>query len=194
MGQEFELKFAATAEALDFLKGHYPQLAPIIMHTTYYDTPDGKLSALRWTLRRRTENGRSVCTLKTPAGALSRNEWEVEAEAITEATGALCALGAPEQLRELTGTGLVESCGARFTRLAGLIELEGATVELALDAGILTGGGREQPFTEVEVELKGGSQEAAVQFAQSLAASLGLTPENRSKAARAHALTQREKE
>lgn len=191
MGREFELKYAATAEDLALLKARYPHLAPIAMETTYYDSPDGKLGDLHWTLRRRMENGRSVCTLKTPRPDGSRGEWETECDDILDAVPRLCALGAPWQLLVLTANGLTESCGARFTRLAGLIELPEAAVELALDAGVLLGGGRELPFTEVEVELKAGSEAAAVAFGQALARELGLRPEPRSKVARARELAGR---
>ncbi len=190
MGREFELKYGAKAEDLEILKSRYPHLAPIRMQTAYYDTPDGKLGNLHWTLRRRMENGRSICTLKTPAGALARGEWEVECSDILDAIEPLVEAGAPRQLLLLAAGGLVESCGAKFTRLAGLIHLNGATVELALDQGILAGGGKELPFTEVEVELKAGSEEAAVAFGTSL----GLKPEHRSKVARARELAKREKE
>ena len=63
-----------------------------------------------------------------------------------------------------------------------------ASVELALDRGVFLGGGKQQPFAEVEVELKEGSEEAAVRFAGKLARDFGLTPEHRSKIARARAL------
>ena len=55
---------------------------------------------------------------------------------------------------------------------------------------MLLGGGRELPFTEVEVELKSGSEEAVTAFAEALAAELGLKPEHRSKVARARALAE----
>ena len=63
-------------------------------------------------------------------------------------------------------------------------------MEIALDQGILTGGNREQPFAELEVELKEGSEEAAIRFAEGLAAKYGLTPEKKSKFARARALAE----
>ena len=47
------------------------------------------------------------------------------------------------------------------------------------------GGGRERSFCEVEVELKAGSEGAAVAFARSLAEQFGLTPEPKSKLQRA---------
>ena len=40
--------------------------AYIRMRTTYYDTEDGFLAQRRWMLRLRTEDGRSVVTMKTP--------------------------------------------------------------------------------------------------------------------------------
>ena len=134
------------------------------------------------------ENGRSVCTLKTPLPDGSRGEWETEADSIDEAVSELCKLGASRQLLLLTARGVAPSCGARFTRLAKTLEKEGCTVELALDQGVLLGGGKELPFAEVEVEYKCGSEEADVAFAQALARNFCLTPEPRSKIARAQAL------
>jgi len=61
-------------------------------------------------------------------------------------------------------------------------------VELALDAGILTSGAKKQPFAEVEVELKEGSEESAVLFAKVLAAKFHLTPEPEAKVVRARKL------
>ena len=61
-------------------------------------------------------------------------------------------------------------------------------MELALDEGFLLGGGKEQPLCEVEVELKAGSEDAAADFAMTLAQEYGLRPETRSKIARAMAL------
>jgi len=92
----------------------------------------------------------------------------------------------------LTKQGLVEVCGARFTRLYKQLSVEGAVVELALDRGTLLGGGRELPLCEVEVELKAGTEDAAAAFAQTLAQKYGLQPEKRSKFRRALALAKEE--
>ena len=190
MGIEFELKYAAKTADLEILKARYPHLRPIAMETTYYDNAKGDFSRLKWTFRRRMENEKSICTLKTPTAGLGRAEFEVECGNIMEAVPALIAQGAPKQLLLLVACGIAPSCGARFTRLAGLLELPDCAVELALDEGVLLGGGKELPFTEVEVELKAGSQEAAVAFGNALAAELGLQPEPRSKVARARTLAE----
>ena len=184
MGKEFELKYRADDGKIDAIREKYGNFQEISMETTYYGTPDGSLSRRKWTLRQRYENGKSVCTLKTPGGIHARNEFEVEAADILDAIPRLCAIGAPEELRELTKDGLEAICGAKFTRLAKTLEVEGCTLELALDRGILTGGGKFLPLSEVEAELKEGSEEAATAFAAKLAAEFGLIPENRSKFAR----------
>jgi hypothetical protein len=146
---------------------------------------DGSLSARHITLRRRLENGSAVCTVKTPLDGLGRGEWETECDNIEAAIPVLCKLGCSEDLISLTACGIIPVCGARFTRLAGTLNTEGCTVELALDRGVLLGGGREVPLCEVEVELKAGSEEDALLFAQRLAVKYGLTQENRSKFRRA---------
>lgn len=190
MGREFELKFAATKDDHEALRARYSNLSPITMETTYYDTPGGDIRHLRWTLRSRKENGISICALKTPGEGFGHGEWEVYCASIDEAVAGLLAKGAPAQLKAFADAGLIPVCGAKFTRLAGLIDAPGCTVELALDEGFLLGGGKEQPLCEIEVELKAGSEDAAAAFAMVLAQEYGLRPETRSKIARAMALTQ----
>ena len=188
MGREFELKFRSDAGKIAAIKEKYACFTTISMETTYYDTPDLKLAMHHWTLRRRMENGISVCTFKRPHADGGRSEWEVEAANITEGILKLCQNGADLELMRATAGGIMEVCGARFTRLAAPLEIPGAKVELALDEGILMGRGKELPFAEVEVELKEGTDEAAVAFAKALAEEFGLVPEEKSKFARAMAL------
>lgn len=189
MGREFELKYRADTGKIAAIREKYGEFASISMETAYFDTPEGDLRRLRWTLRRRLENGKSVCTVKTPAANGGRGEWETEMDNILGAVPELCKLGGPAELPALTEKGLVQTCAARFTRLAKLVETEGCTVELALDQGVLLGGGKTLPFAEVEVELKDGSEDAAAAFAQALAAEFSLTPEPKSKVQRAMELT-----
>lgn len=185
MGREFELKYRADAEKIAAIREQYGDFTSISMETTYYDTPGHALGDLHWTLRRRMENGRSVCTVKTPQKGSARGEWETECDSIKAAIPVLCKLGAPEILPRILEDGLIRSCGARFTRLAKLLVLEACTVELALDQGVLLGGKWEEPLAEVEVELKSGSEAAAVEFAKGLAVRFGLVPEPKSKVQRA---------
>lgn len=192
MGKEFEIKFAATPAQLAELEAAFGPLTPISMETTYYDAADGSLSARHITLRRRLENGSAVCTVKTPLGGLGRGEWETCCEDITAAIPVLCKLGCAEDLISLTACGIVPVCGARFTRLAASLIAEGCTLELALDRGVLLGGGREMPLCEAEVELKEGSEEGALAFARHLAETYGLRSEKKSKFRRALDLAKEE--
>jgi len=185
MPKEFELKYRADDRKIDAIRAKYGEFTAINMETTYYGTEDSSLSRRKWTLRRRMENGKSICTLKTPGGAHARNEYEVEAADILAAIPMLLRIGAPEELAELTENGIVPICGAKFTRLAKTLVLENCTLELALDRGYLTGGGKILPLSEVEAELKDGTEDAVMAFATELAEEFGLVPENRSKFARA---------
>lgn len=192
MGREFELKFRAQPAQQALIRQRFGEFDTISMETTYYDAPDRALSDRHITLRRRMEGGKSVCTLKTPSSNGGRGEWELECDDIQTAIPELCKLSGWKQLSVLTYDGVVEVCGAKFTRLAKTIALPECTVEIALDHGVLTGGGREIPLCEVEVELKAGSEEAAVAFARELAAEYSLHREEKSKFRRALALARGE--
>lgn len=193
MGKEFELKYAATDEQLATIQTSLPgEYKTLSMATTYYDTPDADLSARGWTLRRRLQNGVSICTLKIPAEGHGRHEWELESDTIESAIPQLCKRSTLPILAELTCGGVVPVCGARFTRQVCLLDLGDATVELALDTGTLFGGSRELSFAEVEVELKSGREEDAIVYAQTLAARFALKPEKKSKFCRALALAKGE--
>lgn len=190
MGREFELKYAADQDTLAAIARAYPGGRTITMETTYYDVPSGALGQLHWTLRRRMENGVSVCTVKTPCPDGGRGEWEAECDGLEQAIPRLIALGAPAALACHTAEGLIPVCGARFTRQAIPVMCGDALLELALDRGILLGGGKEAPLCEVEVELKEGSDRDAVSFADKLAAAYGLRPEKKSKFRRAKDLAE----
>ena len=181
MDFEFELKFRATPEILAKIQQEMPDGEIYKMRTTYYDTQTGDFSAKKMTLRCRQENDTAVCTLKTPAGELGRGEFEIKCGDIQKALPKLCKLSGIEQPL----SDVVAVCGAEFTRIAKTIPLPDCTVELALDRGIRSGGGREVPLYELEVELKSGSQEGAIAYANALSALYGLVPEGKSKFCRA---------
>lgn len=193
MGYEFEIKFSASEQSHEKILTAYPlQYQTYRMETTYFDTAEHTLSDRHITLRRRLENGEAVCTVKTPTGGVGRGEWECNCRDIQEGIYQLCVLGAPKELLVLTAPGVTPVCGARFQRLAAVLSYEGAVLELALDRGVLLGGGREMPLCEVEVELKEGDPSAAVNFAQELADRFGLQREEKSKFRRALALAKGE--
>ena len=77
MGREFELKYRANPEQIKKIQECYEDFTAISMETTYYDTFDMKFMMHHWTLRRRMENGVSVCTFKKPLddGSKAQIEW-----------------------------------------------------------------------------------------------------------------------
>ena len=193
MGVEFELKFRGAPDILQKIRQDISGKETVYhMETTYYDTPDSALSEKKFTLRRRMENGLSVCTLKTPAKGLGRMEFEVNAPDIETAIPELCKLSGIAELSHLLAKGVAPLCGAKFQRIAKTVFFEGSMLELALDEGTLSGGGKTAPFWEIEVELKNGAAETVVKYAKNLATTYGLQTEYASKFARSRALAKGE--
>ncbi len=193
MGLEYEKKYRANRETLNLIDNTLTEPPCFLeMETTYYDTPNGDLSARKITLRRRFENGISVCTLKTPTDTAARGEFQVEKADIAEAIHELCKLSDFEELLSLTAGGIVPVCGAKFTRTARQVAFGSSTLEVALDRGVLTGGGRELPLYELEVELLSGEPKDADLYGSFLAAKFSLQEEKYSKFRRALALSKGE--
>ena len=182
MAVEYELKYRATPEILEKIQADFlGDYTVIEMTTTYYDTPGGDLAKLFWTLRHRREGDKHICTLKTPAGIDGRCEYEWSCESIHDAIPHLCRLSGSNALAQLVERGLVELCGARFTRTARPFTAGCTTTELALDQGVLINGEKEEPFAELEVEFKRGFREETDVIGLLLSQAYGLEIENKSK-------------
>ncbi len=210
MAIEYEFKYKVDYDTLLRINVSFPQMPKVIeMETVYLDTPSGALAARHYTFRRRKENDRYICTLKTPADVEkkewenavaekynypyaanyltgnTRNEWEVECEQIEDAIPQLVAQGAPREFWKLATEGLSGICGAKFTRLARTIQLRNSVVEVDMDSGVLFGGGKSEPFYELEFEVKSGDKLEAGRYIYSIAAEYYLEAEPQSKFARA---------
>ena len=189
MAVEYELKYRATPEVLERIQADFPGSYTVTeMTTTYYDTPGGDLAKLFWTLRHRREGDKHICTLKTPAGIDGRSEYEWCSEDIHDAIPHLSRLTGSNALNQLVERGLVETCGARFTRTARMFRAGSTTAELALDQGVLTNGEKEEAFAELEIELKHGYREEVDVMGFLLAASYKLETETKSKFQRSREL------
>lgn len=196
MAEELELKLGATSpESLeDILNWQAVQekitgeVREIAMVSRYFDNENHDFSTRRWTLRHRQENQESVITVKlggeVVAGVHRRLEFEVAGNDPEIVLPQLLEAGAPAQLAEFLKSPLVLTCGAEFTRRAILLDLDGATAELALDVGCLSKGDKKLPFQEVELELKSGNPEILMEFGEKLRETFHLYPEPKSKLAR----------
>ncbi len=188
MGREYERKFRANPEQLERIAARYGGGRRCEMETVYFDTPQHALAAQHVMLRRRLENGTAVYTVKTPDGGHGRGEWECPAQSLGAALALLAQCGCPVALPEEETLEAV--CGARFTRRAQTLQLPDGTAELALDCGVLLGGGREAPLCEVEVEQKSCTESALDAFAVGLSEEFGLEICTQSKYSRALALAE----
>lgn len=186
----------AALDAAEKLSPYIRGSKDIAMHATYYDTVDGDVLALRGGLRRREENGLSVCSLKLEVevsdGKATREEYEVACDDIRQALELLPEAGAPRDVCEmLAGKELKVNCETEFDRRAFslAVGVRGAAdafeAELAFDEGVLRRDGREQEFREMELEHEDGSLDAFNAFALDIQDTAHLTPQPLSKLARA---------
>jgi CHAD domain-containing protein len=127
-------------------------LEPRVFTSVYYDVPGSSLAAAGITLRRRTENGRSVWQLKLPSED-SRLELEADGGPKSPPQEVLDLLHA--HLRH----GPLERVAELRTRRCGeLVARNGATAEVTVDEVAVMDARRVQDrFVEVEVELRKGS-------------------------------------
>ena len=192
MASEIELKYAPPADLRAETLFSDNDIAPFSekrrryeMHTEYLDTENGDAKNSGITLRRRFENGESVLYAKCKryeADALSvRGEWRVISEDIQNAAKLLFSAGAPTE--KLCGLPLLVCASVRFVREEVLVTpYDGFSFLLSFDDGVF---GECTHFTEIELELVSGNAEELVTFGNALAKKYSLTPEPRSKYARA---------
>lgn len=160
------------------------------METVYYDDPARILSTHGWTLRLRRENGRGVCTFKGRASGLSRLELETAAETVEEGAKRLALLPElpPQARTALRAERFLPVCGASFVRQVQKRQTEELTFFLSWDEGWLFRGEHSVPFTEAELELCSGTEQALSALAEKYRRRFGLIVCGRSKQQRAMAL------
>lgn len=194
---EIEVKFSPVDErcframlAEQALSRPLTPLRRLKMETVYYDDPARILSTHGWTLRLRRENGRGVCTFKGRASGLSRLELETAAETVEEGARQLALLPElpPQARTALRAERFLPVCGASFVRQVQKRQTEELTFFLSWDEGWLFRGGHRAPFTEAELELCGGTEQALSALAEKYRRRFGLAVCSRSKQQRAMAL------
>jgi inorganic triphosphatase YgiF len=188
MGHEIELKFLIAEEAVEAVLAQLPgQAAVRWLDAVYYDTVDYALRRAGLALRVRDGEGGRRQTLKSASagGVFTRGEWEAPVEGPEPDLRLLIDTPAA---RVLNGDPLVPVFTARVERLVWLVEHGGATIEAALDRGVLTAGDRGAGVCELELELKAGPPAALFDLARDLAAHAPLRLSLVSKAERGYAL------
>jgi adenylate cyclase len=201
MADEIEIKLAlASTDHRRFLR--HPLLRNAtsrtdqILDNTYYDTPELDLRQRRIALRIRRQGRQRLQTIKggsgdnDPSGLSIRSEWETPFRGSFD----FSAIDRADIREWLMQPAIAEHIGplfrTRFRRITWTFPLpDGGEILLAFDRGEVISGSREDPISEVELELAGSGDIGAL---QAMAAELGervrLIPEIRSKAQRGYDL------
>lgn len=199
MGKELEYKLAVPNEQVllqiladEEIAAYAATWSQTPMKTTYYDTPERRMSAQHITLRQRFEGEESIVCVKIPLKQSHlRGEWQIEAQVPDEAAAAqLVALGAPKELLYFFACEqIVPVCGAEFLRRHVMLTFpDGSRAELAGDCGFLHGQSEKLHFTELELELYRGEKTQMLSLVQRLCEKYALHEEPQSKYARARGL------
>jgi triphosphatase len=163
------------------------------LHTTYYDTTDLVLRKAGVSLRVRDSEGRIVQTIKSAsgnAGLFDRSEWEHEVKdrdidliaASGTALEPLLSVRVRNALRPVFET--------RVNRTVYQVARNGSDIEVALDQGEVTAGGRQAAINEIELELKHGEPTELFRLARKLDATVPLRIAGKVKAERGYELVQ----
>ena len=193
---ETELKFRLGPGAVVRLSGHPALQGPQTsqsLRSVYFDTPDGVLRAAGCGLRVRTTPDGFVQTLKrqTAPGQTARDEWEVPVASETPDLAALKTTPAHKRLKGRRRH-LTPRFATTVVRRIRMVDWEGALIEVAFDAGELSGGEKREPIYELELELKAGPPAALFSLARRLARDLAIVPVFESKAERGWRLAEGE--
>ena len=187
---EFELKLEIPSDRLASVEAALREAKTARQHlqARYFDTGDGRLARHGIVLRIRKEGRRWVQTSKAPSDGLMAR-LEHNASLVKPAGAALPAANlarhAGTPVGERIGQALGLAPGEAFPDLVPLyetdvwrmsrsIELSGSVIEVALDLGRVFSGPYSEPLCELEVELKHGKPEHAVQLARDWCAGHGL--------------------
>lgn len=193
--QEKEIKLVSTTagrKRLSALPLFRDKLVPgsqktLTLVNRYYDTQDRKLTAGGMAYRIRETNGKELeVTVKTQGrtvnGFSERGEYTQPLTKVeTRLTGfdarldqKLATLLKDDELLTLFTVDVI--------RQVALLQLSAVTiVEIAVDMGTITAGGRTAPIDEIELELKRGQEKELLRYTAALAQEIPLLPEEKSK-------------
>ena len=157
------------------------------MVTSYYDTAKGALHRKGVFLRIREQGRRIEQTVKTAGegGVLSRRgEWTWPLKTPQPDLDLAATTGLKPLERRARKGGLVKRFASEIARRIAMVETPEATLELALDEGVVRAGRRSVPLLELEIEVKRGDPMAVFALARELIALPGVTIGFATKASR----------
>jgi len=195
---EIELKLLAPHGTLERLR----EMPIIVQHarsrgavrrleTVYYDTPERLLFKHGMSLRVRRSGKQFIQTLKflpDMAQPLARRQWEAPVDGAAPDLARLPIDEVGDPVTTLAEDALVPVFATKVRRYARLLDLPGASVEIAFDEGTIEAGGRQEGLSEIELELKSGNAGALFDLGTQLLDAAPLQLGTRSKAERGYTL------
>ena len=155
--------------------------------STYYDTSGNDLARRGVTLRVRRTDEKRIQTAKLVGGsgvANSRGEWEWPVESATPDLGLLKATSISNLFADVSEEQLEPVVMTDVVRTTQVLEVDGDTIEAALDRGSIIAGKAKQDICELELELRKGTPLSLDRLALELNAAIPFDIEVESKAAR----------
>lgn len=165
-----------------------------ILETIYYDTPDHRLLKSRLSYRLRLADGEWIATVKadgtSDGGLHQRFEYNIPVKSQLPSIEPFLLTDIGGRLAETVGNMPLEpvfsTCFERY--ILDIVTADGSIIELALDAGDILAGEKQQKILELELELKLGQPQSLIWLGAALAAQFPLLPEQASKLYRATVL------
>jgi inorganic triphosphatase YgiF len=164
------------------------------LRTVYFDTPDQTLAQQGMALRVRQAGRHRIQTLKVDTNGNDGEAMQRHAEYSAPVRGdapdlaRLGEVGLPDGFKDGAAVALAEVFRTEVTRRTYPLSINGSMIELAVDQGEIIAKDRQEPVSEVELELKSGDERSLFDLARQLAERLPLTIEHRTKADRGYAL------
>ncbi|MFK5969065.1 MAG: CYTH and CHAD domain-containing protein [Candidatus Marithrix sp.] len=190
---ETELKLLLNPKDIDKVKQHpllQQQTDSQQLYSIYFDTVEHDLLRNKIGFRIRHIGDKKVQTLKTAGSGIgglhTRQEWETFITSDTpdyEKIPAAALSYLPTNFASIKPIFITD-----FKRITWLLTIEDSTIEVALDQGKVKTTTDSRPISEIELELKSGSEITLYKVALLLLDDIPLTIENKSKAAIGYAL------
>ena len=139
--------------------------------TVYYDTPSDTLKEHGYTLRVRSVGDRFIQTVKPvseSAGLVERMELEWPVGSMDPDLKALEGSLLRPLLDSHKHAKLVPTIRSEARRTSWTIDVGGSRIQLDLDQGKMTAGGRSQSFNELELELLSGERSSLIAAARAI--------------------------
>jgi inorganic triphosphatase YgiF len=162
-----------------------------LQETTYFDTPDRKLRKAGLTLRVRQSDRRCIQTVKAQneaAGLFARDEWESEVSAMRPDRKAALSTPVGNVLSANGLRALEPVASLSVNRSCWVVDSKDAVMEVLLDEGVIGAGNARQLLSELELELKEGSEKALFRLCNQIGDRVPLRLSVLSKAERAFSM------